>query len=745
MRSLRLGRLEIRRLLTGRPIVGAAFVVILLIPLLYGALYLWAFWDPYSRIDQVPVAVVNQDAPARSGDSTVSAGADLVDELAKKRTMRWEMMSAEEASAALREHRVYLALTIPRDFSASLASADTSDPVRGRLTLTANEADNMLASQIGARVMAEVRSAAGESASRGYFETMFSGVADARGGMSDAASGAVTLADGLGAASSGSRTLAHGLATARAGSGSLAAGLHTLAGGATALRDGAGAAASGARTLAGGIRDASDGASALDGGVRRLAGGLGALDDGLSRLAAAGPELATASHRLATGAGQVDAGVKDAAARVGEAAGAARRLDAGAAQVAGALAAYAAANPAALADPRFAAALGGARQVAGGLAGLDSGLSAAGAGATRLAAGSAQVAAGATALDAGLGRYVSGVAASSDGAAAAAGGARTLAGATSRLSGGLSLATSGAGSLADGTARVAAGSARLAAGAGSAADGSHGLAGGVARLSRGAASLSSGLAPAASGSRRLADGLSSGVAAMPDVSPAERETRSKVMGDPVALTEVKRTEVRNYGTGFAPYFIPLALWIGALMSFFIVDPLPGRALASNTPDIVVALAGYWPAALMGALQAVMLLAVVQAGLGLAPLHPVLTYGVAILTALAFIAIMQWLTAAFGPAGKLGAIVGLMLQLTSAAGTFPLETVPRFFQAVHPYLPMTYVVEALRQTIAGGDLAEVARCAAVLAVFLLVGLAGSVVTAHRRRIWTMDRLRPALDI
>jgi putative membrane protein len=96
-------------------------------------------------------------------------------------------------------------------------------------------------------------------------------------------------------------------------------------------------------------------------------------------------------------------------------------------------------------------------------------------------------------------------------------------------------------------------------------------------------------------------------------------------------------------------------------------------------------------------------------------------------------------------GKLAGIVLLMLQITSAAGTFPIETVPTFFRTIHPYLPMTYVVDGLRQTISGGDIAVIARCAAALVVFLVIGLVGTAISVHRQRTVTMGRLHPELAL
>ncbi|MGZ4031511.1 MAG: hypothetical protein ACXVDJ_04680, partial [Tumebacillaceae bacterium] len=77
-----------------------------------------------------------------------------------------------------------------------------------------------------------------------------------------------------------------------------------------------------------------------------------------------------------------------------------------------------------------------------------------------------------------------------------------------------------------------------------------------------------------------------------------------------------------------------------------------------------------------------------------------------------------------------AIVLLILQLTSSAGTFPLELVPNFFQAIHPFLPMTYGVEGLRQIIAIGDQSVIRTDALVLASVLVGVLLIQIVTTRR---------------
>ena len=84
IKTVKLATYELRRFKGPLPIVALLFL--LLVPTLYGALYLWSNWDPYGKLDQVPVAVVNQDVPVEVNGKTVDAGNRLVAELQPTRS-----------------------------------------------------------------------------------------------------------------------------------------------------------------------------------------------------------------------------------------------------------------------------------------------------------------------------------------------------------------------------------------------------------------------------------------------------------------------------------------------------------------------------------------------------------------------------------------------------------------------------------------------------------------------------------
>ncbi len=117
-----------------------------------------------------------------------------------------------------------------------------------------------------------------------------------------------------------------------------------------------------------------------------------------------------------------------------------------------------------------------------------------------------------------------------------------------------------------------------------------------------------------------------------------------------------------------------------------------------------------------------------------------------MAALVFCAIMQCLMSVLGSTiGKFVAIILLMLQLCTAAGTFPIETCPPFFQVISPFLPMTYVVAGFKDIMCGASLAALPDCALALAVFGAVCFFLTVCVARMRRMVPMTQLHPLIDL
>ncbi|MGX2997757.1 YhgE/Pip family protein [Streptomyces sp. JNUCC 64] len=732
MRLPRLATLELRRFGRGR-LPRAALVSLLVLPLLYGALYLWSFWDPYSRLDRVPVALVNDDTGTSLDGERIAVGDEIAGKLLDSDTFQWHEVSARQAREGVEDGRYHLSLTLPGDLSERVASGAGDAPGTGTLRVRTNDANNYLVGQISRSVFAEVRRAASTDASRRYLDRMFVSFSDIHRETARAADGADDLKGGLGKAKRGAEDLADGLKDAKDGSGDLVSGIGRLTGG--------------ARTLETGARDVADGTRAL---VDRVSG---PADKVRPFLRDNGRQVERTARAVDKAAGTL----REHLDAVVTAAPAARKGTKEAADSLSALYARRCAAPGATtappAEPAEAQETGPGEPDGGGPEapgastapvpgpGADPGCAE-----LRTARDESAKAAGLAAdLDRTVRGYDGGTAAMDRDLAALQRQAKALAAAAPDLSEDLDGAVAKVKALDKGARAVADGAADLHTGLGTAATGSADLDAGVNRLKTGAGDLDGGLFPLVDGSRELADGLREGADRVPDHGAGDRALRAGAMADPVRLASETAHRADNYGTGFAPYFIPLSLWVGAMVSYMVIAPLNRRALGAGAPAWRTALAGWLPVAALGALQTGALMAVLHWGLGLQMARAAGTVGFLLLVTGCFAAIVQWLNARFGAAGRILVLALLMLQLTSAGGTYPVQTSPGFFQAVHPFLPMTYVVEALRRLITGGGLEPVWQGCTVLAAFTLGALALTALTARRRQTWTLDRLHPELSL
>lgn len=115
----------------------------------------------------------------------------------------------------------------------------------------------------------------------------------------------------------------------------------------------------------------------------------------------------------------------------------------------------------------------------------------------------------------------------------------------------------------------------------------------------------------------------------------------------------------------------------------------------------------------------------------------------LVTALAFLTLIFALVRIFGDAGKLVALVLLVLQLAAAGATMPIELTTPFFQAIHPYLPMTWVVRTLRIAMFGAFEGAWASSAAVIAA-VGVSCIALATWLGRWRLVEPEAYRPLID-
>ncbi|WAC67259.1 YhgE/Pip family protein [Agrococcus sp. SL85] len=200
----------------------------------------------------------------------------------------------------------------------------------------------------------------------------------------------------------------------------------------------------------------------------------------------------------------------------------------------------------------------------------------------------------------------------------------------------------------------------------------------------------------------------------------------------------------SYGAGLAPFFLSLAAWIGMYALMLILRPLSRRAITALRSPVRVGLAAWLIPTLIGAAQMAALLAVVGLGLGFSIAHPALMLGMMVLAVATFAAIIVALNAWLGSVGQFLGLVLMVLQLVTAGGTFPWQTLPAPLAALHHALPMTYAVDGIRQLMYGGSMAAAAADALVLAAFAAAALA-LVVLGVARMVdhRTLRDLQPSL--
>ncbi|WP_242262025.1 YhgE/Pip domain-containing protein [Bacillus cereus group sp. BfR-BA-01453] len=387
----------------------------------------------------------------------------------------------------------------------------------------------------------------------------------------------------------------------------------------------------------------------------------------------------------------------------------------------------------------------GSDKVTGGLGALSAGANQMAGGVNQLANGSSQVTGGLGTLSAGANQMAGGVNQLANGSSQVTGGLGTLSVGVSKLADGSKQVTGGLGSLSVGVNQMAGGVTQLADGSGQVTTGIGTLNGGLNKMSTGSTQLIDGVNKLADGSGKVTDGLvkvndGSGELAEKLGEGAEKTGEVKgtdktydMFASPVKVKTEKMAEVPNYGTGFTPYFLSLGLFVGALL-LSIVYPLrdtvgvPKSGFSWFISKFGVLLS-------VGIIQAVVADVILLFGLGVEVQSIPYFILFSIVTSLAFIALIQCLVTAFGDAGRFIAIITLIIQLTTSAGTFPLELIPKFLQPFNAWLPMTYSVSGLKAVVSSGDFNFMWQNIGILMIFIValsLGTIASLTWMHKRQ-------------
>lgn len=806
-----------------------SIVAIIVVPMLYSLLYLDAFWDPYAKLEDVPVAVVNEDSGAVLDGKKVNYGNDILDELKNNEEVGWKITDEKTATNGLEGSKYYAVVKIPKEFSKDVIAAKEGSPKTATISFTCNDKKNFLAAQINSKVQSEFKANVTKSITSNYVDVAFDSLYKAKDGMEQAADGSTKINGGIGTLSDKMPKMTTGVGDLYKGSNELTSAQDKLNSGINTYKGGVAKVNDGASALSKGVSQFSDGFAVLDGKVPELSQGVGALADGsktlfdnysnkilpglasingglnalntqlnqgqndiaalssgskqlqdnipalqkgASDIKAAKESVNEGYNQVVTGAQNLNSGIKEVAAGV---AGTTKEVENIGTNVAELLKS----NPQLMNDPNMQAVLsslnnlnsgkaqgqaglqqlvqGGDNLVAGVNTFNQQGLQTYMAGVNEFADKANEFAAGTDLMTKGTDSLIENVAkvkgaveqlSSGDnelynsmiltnkngfgyGLAAVSQGNSRLSSNMPELQTGINQLASVVSKLKDGSQGVAFGTNSLLIGAKDLQNGSSSILEGQVKLNGGITDLNNSIPELTNGVTKIKNGSTELSTKLTDGAKEMKEglvNSSTVMGDyvanPIKLDNTSVNPVPNYGTGFAPYFIPLSLWIGAIMMFFVV-PMKVSKEEEGASKVSKVVGKFITFSIVGILQALLVSFIVLVFLGLEPVSTIGFIGTNIFLSLVFVAIVECLILLLGDAGRLISIVFLILQLTGCGGTFPLEVVPKFFRVINPFMPFTYAVEALREVISATSintmvmLKDFSILTLIMVVFLII--------------------------
>lgn len=272
--------------------------------------------------------------------------------------------------------------------------------------------------------------------------------------------------------------------------------------------------------------------------------------------------------------------------------------------------------------------------------------------------------------------------------------------------------------LQSGSSQLADKSSQLISGASQLESGANKLADGAGKLAEGGTKLTSGLEGLQTGVVSLGQGLSN---ASDQLKSASTESKNaEILSNPLSLSKTDNDQVPVNGIAMAPYMISVALFVAAISTNMIFAKLPsGRHPESRW-------AWLKSRAEINGIIAVLAGILVYGGvhlIGLTANHEMRTFILIILTSLVFMSMVTALTTWNSRIGAFFSLILLLLQLASSAGTYPLALTNDFFRAINPWLPMSYSVSGLRQTISmtGNIHHQVIFLSVILALFTGLGM------------------------
>lgn len=723
-------------------------IALALVPAIYNYIFLGSMWDPYGKLNDLPVAVVNLDKTSELNGKKFKLGDDVIAEMKKSKDLDYHFVSEDKASKGIKKGDYYMVITFPENFSENATTLMNKKPKTVQLDYQTTRGHNYISSKMSESAMNQLKSEVSKNITETYTKEIFAKLGDMKSGMKEASDGSNKLADGTSSALNGSKELSSNLNTLSSSSLTFTDGANNLNSGLNKYVSGVNQAANGGQQLSSGADQFVSGTQQLAAGTQTLADKSKELSAGLTELTqktALSAEQQAQISQLQNGLTDLNNAIQNGAKDTGSADSVKNDLASVKKSLEDTQTILSDIVPnqiKAMAQTKAynslktdqqnelnAAILNSAQStlspiqtsmtsVADSLTDVGNQLRGIQNQTKELAQNSnvalpganaiiSQLSTGLSDVNSALANQVTpGFAQYADGVNQANAGAQQLASKSKDLQSGTMQLVSGLSQLQANGSTLTSGSNQLAGGAQQISSGSQQLANGGSSLTSGLGTLNTG-----------ANNLSTALTKADDTLSATNNSNenAKKVAAPLKLKHTDHDNVPENGAGMTPYMINVALFIGALATNVVIGiGFSGEKWKSGREFM---LAKIGTNGLVALLQGIIVWGAV-ALLGLRPNHLWEMLLSVLLISFAYMAINTFFLTALGKIGEFLMIVVLVLQLATSAGTYPLQLAPKIYQVISPWLPMTYGLKMLRETIGlnGAILLEAILFVVIIALF-----------------------------
>ncbi len=569
-----------------------------------------------------------------NGENGENQGKEFIQSLKDSAVFNICEVNENDANKGMQNGEYYATITIPSDFTQDLNSASSKDKQIAKITYSPNQATNYLATQIIGNAVKTMETSLEEKISGEIVENLADKLEEVPSSLEKTSDGAKEILDGSKSLNSGLQQLDNGATT--------------LNNSYTEFDNGIKSATEGSKTLNNGISEVNSGVSNLNNGATSIDSAISQVASGVDKLSSSSTSGITT---LTTGIKQTNDGAKDLSTGI----------------------------------TAYVNKINGLLQILESQGAIQSStiqeLKTAGnnleTGSKNLYSGTQQLANGTSSLT-------------------------TLSNEITNLKTGLSQVKGGTKQLKDGMATLSTGTKSLKTGSDDLSTGLNKLSTSSSQVKTALNTLQNGTKTAYDGSTQLVNGIET---FNQEISTGIEDTKKELENldgikefteNPVEFNTQAYGEVNSYGIAFTPMFLSIGLWVGALMCYVVLYYDQKNRFGIFGSENKNKLLQNLLYIALGAIEGIITGALLKLGLGYEIQNIGLYYFASSLIGITFMSLIQCLIRNFGDVGKFLALIILVLQLAASGGTFPIETISKGFQALTPYLPMTYSIKLLRE-------------------------------------------------